>query len=337
MRRWLLLAVVLAACAVVVTFFVVHPALAPESTSKATPQPQPAPSSPLAIAAVRAHPTPGGTITITNQLPPRSGCPTAVISYPSDGLTLYALLTTPPTPKPNGGYPVVVLAHGFINPASYSTTGTDYQTWIAQLCNAGYLVIKPDFRGNGQSQGDPVGGHFSAGYTYDLLNLVASLKTLPEANPSLVALIGHSMGGDVVLRSLVAPHGLPIKAAVIVSGAMDSLYNMAYSWPNSPPDVVADKASFIKTYGTPAQAPAVWHDASSINYVSQITIPVQIDVGSSDSVVPPAFSAHLDSALTGARINHQYYVYPGGDHQFSNPADAALLGSRIKAFLAANL
>jgi dipeptidyl aminopeptidase/acylaminoacyl peptidase len=246
-------------------------------------------------------------------------------------------MSIPPTPKPSTGYPVVILAHGYIDPSTYSTTGTDYQPWINALCNAGYLILKPDFRGNGASQGSPVGGHFSPAYTYDLLNLVASLHTLPEANLGRVALIGHSMGADVVLRTLVASHNLPIKAAILVSGVVASLQDIAYSWPNSPPDVVSDKASFIQTYGSPQQNPSVWHDASSINYVSSITAAVQIDVGNADTVVPPAFSASLSDALTNAKIPHEYFVYPEADHQFSDSASSQSLLIKAIQFLNSNL
>lgn len=291
------------------------PALANPSPSAA------AASSPIAIAAVRAHPLTPTAINLEQQLPARGGCHTSVVSYHSDGYKIYALQSLPPTPPPAGGYPVLILAHGYINPAAYVTTGTDYATFIAAYCNAGYLVLKPDYRGNGRSEGSAVGGHFAPGYTYDVLNLAASLRSLPQANPTRIALLGHSMGGHVVLHALVASHGLPIKAAVIASGVVGSLQDIAYAWPSPvPTDLPPVRNQIIKQYGSPQQNPAFWHDASAINYVSAIPCPVQINHGTADTIVPIAFSQALDSALTTAHKSHQFNIYPSGDHQYTDPA-----------------
>lgn len=274
----------------------------------------------LSIAAIRAHPLTPGPITAEQQLPARSGCPTSVVSYRSDGFKIYALMSLPPTPPPAGGYPTLILAHGYINPQSYQTTGTDYAAFIAAYCNAGYLVLKPDYRGNGHSEGVPEGGHFSPAYTYDILNLAASLRSLPQTNPARLALLGHSLGGHVLLRALVASHDLPIKAAILASGVVGSLQDIAYHWPSPvPSDIPPIRDQVIAQYGSPQQNPAFWHDASAINYVSAIHCPVQINHGTADTVVPIAFSQHLDAALTAAGKPHEFNAYPGGDHQYTNP------------------
>jgi dipeptidyl aminopeptidase/acylaminoacyl peptidase len=306
--------------------------IAPPTQVRTTPSPDP-----ITIAAIRNHPTPGGVITITSQLAARDSCPTYVVSYPSDGLKINALMTLPPTAKPAAGYPVLILAHGYIVPSQYQTAGLDYQPFIDYFCNAGYAVFKPDYRGNGTSQGQPVSGQFDPGYTYDILNLVASLPSNKSLNATRVGLIGHSLGGAVVLRALVASHGLPIKAAVFMAGVVGSLENIAYNWPGAPADVAPYRAAFIEKYGTPQQNPTLWHDASAINYVSQIDIPVQINVDSGDSVVPPAFSASLNQAMTAAGKTPQYLTYPGDDHQFSSSTNRAQLVQQIASFFAAHI
>ena len=297
------------------------------------------PAGDLAITAVQAHPLTPGRITVEQTLPARGGCPTSIVSYHSDGYTIYALMSTPPTPGPAGGYPVLILAHGYINPSQYQTAGTDYAGFISAYCNAGYLVLKPDYRGNGRSEGPASGGHFSAGYTYDVLNLAASLRSLPTADPGRIGLLGHSMGGHVVLRALVASHGLPIKAAVFASGVVGSLQDIAYYWPRYevPPDIPPIRDQIVQTYGSPAENPAFWHDASAVNYVSAIPCPVQINHGDADAVVPLAFSRHLDAALTAADKPHEFHIYPGGDHQYTDPAVRQQFLSNSINFLKAHL
>jgi len=319
MKRYVLGALVLLTTAATLAALK-HPRLNTPTTHSPSPTASTAsPAGDLAITAIRTHPLTPGAIAVEQQLAPRSGCPTAVVSYHSDSYKIYALESMPPTPPPAGGYPVLILAHGYVDPAQYQTAGADYASFIAAYCQAGYIVLKPDYRGNGHSEGPAVGGHFSPGYTYDILNLAASLHSLPHANPNRIALLGHSMGGHVVLRALVAAHGLPIKAAVFASGVVGSLQDIAYNWPSPvPSDIPPIRDQVISQYGTPRQNPAFWHDASAINYVAAIPCPVQINHGSADTVVPLAFSQALDAALTAAHIPHEFHVYPGGDHQYTN-------------------
>ncbi|HEY2004511.1 MAG TPA: alpha/beta fold hydrolase [Candidatus Saccharimonadia bacterium] len=320
MKRYVLVALVLlAAFAVFTAINHPHPAVPPVRTTTPTASTS-SPAGDLAITAIRAHPLTPGAITVEQQLAPRSGCATAVVSYHSDGYKIFALETRPPTPPPAGGYPVLILAHGYIDPTQYQTTGTDYASFIAAYCAQGYLVLKPDYRGNGHSEGIAVGGHFSPAYTYDILNLAASLRSLPQADSNRIALLGHSMGGHVVLRALVATHGLPIKAAVFASGVVGSLQDIAYHWPSPvPSDIPPVRDQVIAQHGSPQQDPTFWHDASAINYVSAVPCPVQINHGSADTVVPLAFSQHLDTALSAAHIPHEFHIYPGGDHQYTDP------------------
>lgn len=312
---------------------------APAVSRHATPAPSTKPAEPLAIETIRRHALTPGPITIESDLGMRDGCRISDVSYRSDGFKVYALLTQPSADPPADGYPVLVLAHGYIKPDEYQTAGTDYQGFTNVYCGAGYAVLKPDFRGHGRSEGTAAGGHFSPDYTYDLLNLTASLPTLPGLNARRVGWLGHSMGAHVVLRGLVASHGLPVKAAVLVSGVVGSLEDIAYRWdrPELPPDVQALRTRILAQLGTPAQNPGFWHDGSAINYVAAVPAPIQIHHGDADSVVPLAFSQHLDAALTEAHKPHELFVYDGGDHQFTDPASRQLYLERSTSFLEANL
>lgn len=298
-----------------------------QAINKPTATAMPTPN-PLAIETMRRHPTPGGPIAVESEVEGRGGCRTFVVSYPSDGLKVYALMQQPATPQPASGYPTILLLHGYIPPTEYSTTSSDYQEFMNSYCSHGYLVFKPDFRGNGNSGGNPAGGHFAPDYTYDVLNLISSLKSISLADAGKVGIIGHSMGAHVALKTAVISS--QVKATVVVSGVVGSLEDIAYNWPNLqiPPDAVASRDKILAAIGSPAQNPSWWHDGSAINYVGAIAGPVQIHYGLSDVVVPLLFSQHLDEALTKSNKPHQFYTYPETDHQFLNSTSRQLLFDR---------
>ncbi|MBW4061846.1 alpha/beta fold hydrolase [Candidatus Saccharibacteria bacterium] len=305
-------------------------------TSFTKPEPDGDEPNPAAIEAVRLHPLTPGVIAAVKTVAPRAGCPTNIVSFHSDGLTQYALATRPVAAMPRGGYPVIIFAHGYTDSKTYKTDNTQYQAMIESYCQHGYLILKPDYRGVGSSQGVASNGLFSPDDTYDVLNLAASMPTYPLANPSRIVLIGHSMGGAIILRAGVAPHNMPIRGLITIAGAVDSLPNLAFHWTGRvPPDVAIKRRQVLGAEGPPSQNPAYWHDASSINYVSSLSVPVQINQGLTDVSVPPAFAAKLNLALTAAGKTHEYFTYPDTGHLFVNPTGLSDLLKNNNAFLAA--
>lgn len=319
-----------------------HTPAMPGPTKTASPLPVATPAlDPIQIEAIRARAYPGSNITQTQDLGTvAGGAHNTVVSFVSDGLTEYALMSTPAGSAPAGGWPVVILLHGYIDPAAYSTTGTEYRSYITAFTAAGYVVIKPDFRGHGASQGEASGGHFSPAYTYDTLNLMASIKQTSNLNPARIGLFGHSLGGHVALRTAVASAN--VKATVIMAGVVGSIYDLLYNWPRSPmpndrPVAVVSGArqALIAKYGDPKANPAFWESASAINYVKYISGAVQIHHDTLDSTVPVSFSRSLEAALKAANIPQEAYYYEGDDHQFSS--FQSLLLSRTVAFYKARL
>jgi len=67
-----------------------------------------------------------------------------------------------------------------------------------------------------------------------------------------------------------------------------------------------------------AQAPSV----SPIDFVSKDDPPVLLIHGDADMLVPIAHSQRLRAALASAGVTVDFVTIPGGDHGFTNPADA---------------
>jgi pimeloyl-ACP methyl ester carboxylesterase len=87
----------------------------------------------------------------------------------------------------NPGAPPLVLVHG----------GRDHcrnWDWVAEELRKDWHIIAPDLRGHGDSAWSQDGTYMMAGYVYDLAQLIHQQARAP------VTLIGHSLGGNVVLR-----------------------------------------------------------------------------------------------------------------------------------------
>ena len=103
------------------------------------------------------------------------------ITYKSDNLLQYALMNVPKGTMPQSGWPVIFVNHGHIDPQIYSTANS-YINTSAYYANAGFLVLKPDYRGHGRSEGEADGVLSRINYAADVLNLIAAVKKLDTAD-----------------------------------------------------------------------------------------------------------------------------------------------------------
>lgn len=242
-----------------------------------------------------------------------------VVSFavPSDGLTEYGLMTTPLSKMPPRGYPVIILLHGYYNPQQYSTL-TGFLNDMDFYSQHGFIVVKPDLRGQGLSAqaGLPEGAYYSMAYNTDIMSLISSLKHTNYIDKSSINLWGQSLGAYLALKVSVLSHD--IKNTILLSGPVGEIQDMykMYIAPSDQDNPIAYrvKQAAITKYGNPLTNPNFWENASPINFINGSSSFYQIHVGSDDKVVPPIFSKQLDDALTTDHKPHQYFVYPGGNH-----------------------
>jgi len=286
---------------------------------------------PLSIEYLRSRDYPGSEIKIEQTLPDKGNYHQYIASYQSDGLKIYALLTVPVGNKPDGGWPVILFNHGYIAPQDYSTTSR-YVAYVDYFARNGYVVFKPDYRGNGKSEGQPGSAYYSANYVIDDLNALSSIQKFPEVNPDKVGIWGHSMGGNITLKDLVIKPD-SIKAAVIWGGVVGSYDDLINNWqhrvsyrPNSEDLRLRNqnRQNIINMYGTPSSNPDFWNSIDPTYYISDIKTPVQLDVGGADNEVPNDFSKSLYDKLQSLNKTSEYYIYPGSDHNISQGFNLAM-------------
>jgi uncharacterized protein len=273
------------------------PTLTPPPTD--TPTPTPTPEHPLMIEVMRRAEYPGSEMVIETTLDPGENYDRYIASYMSDGYKIYGLLTRPFGPRPPTGFPVILFNHGYIPPAEYRTTHR-YLDYVDYFARAGYMVFRSDYRGHGNSEGPPGGAYSNPGYTIDVLNALAAVKTLPSADPTRVGMWGHSMGGYITLRSMVISD--EIKAGVIWGGVVGPYPDLfargaatatAVATLGTPAAEGGDAPVFrfsrwrgdlYNTYGSPEENPAFWNSISANAYLGEISGPVQLHHGVDDDV-----------------------------------------------------
>jgi uncharacterized protein len=304
------------------------------NTQKITPIPT-QPIHPLNLNYMKTNSYPGSQIIVEQTLNPGINYRQYIASYISEKLKIYALLTIPDGQPPTGGWPVILFNHGYIPPKQYRTTER-YVAYVDEFARNGYIIFKPDYRGNGLSDGTPTGAYYSPDYTIDDLNALSSIKKYPVANPNKIGIWGHSMGGNITLRDLVINQD--IKAAVIWGGVVGSYDDLIYNWQNRvsyhPPadDLLLrnnGRTALIQKHGTPKSNPNFWNSIDPTANLSSIITPIQLNVGGNDAEVPIIFSEKLFKNLQLAGKNAEYIVYPGSDHNISQSFSIAMQNSLI--------
>mgnify|MGYP001495099063 CR=1 FL=1 len=282
-----------------------RPALAP---------PTPERTAGLAIAELAARSYGEGELRVEQLLAVTAAFTRTLISYPSDGVTVYGFMNVP---QGAGPFPVVVVNHGYVDPAIYHTL--NYTTRYADaLARAGFIAIHPNFRGYPPSQDGP--NEFRTGFALDVLNLVGLVRRLggrpgplQQADPAAIGLWGHSMGGGVSLRSVVVDPGIK---AVVLYGAMSGDEQR-----NHERILFFSGGQRGQWEEGEAPSPADLARISPINFLDRINAAVSIHHGELDDQVPLAWSVELCALLEALHKRVECYTYPGAPHTFGGAAD----------------
>ena len=262
----------------------------------------------------------GGVIQIEGILANGADFSRYIFKYRSEGLDLYGFMNVP---AGEGPFPVVVVLHGYVDPAEYSMM--DYSTRYADaLAEAGYIVLHPNLRGYGASQNayNPVG----MGDTIDILNLLALARSqagvsgpLEKADGEHIGIWGHSMGGGIVLKVIEIDQN--IDAAVLYASInADEKINLDF--------FEFDGRGNFKLQTTDE----VLRSLSASTYLDRIDTVVSIHHGTADTVVPEEWSHQLCSDLGTLQKDVYCYFYEDQPHTFQNSGDTLFIQRMIEFF-----
>lgn len=294
----------------------------PTDTPTATPSPTPDPYAEWTVDGLAARVYGDGELQIEQVLAVTNAFTRTLVTFPSDGLTIYGFMNVPQGPGP---FPVVLVLHGYVDPARYNTL--TYTTGYADaLARAGYLVIHPNFRNWPPSDSGPE--DYRVGQAVDVLHLLGLVQKmggqpgpLAQADPDRIGVWGHSMGGGIAQRVIAVSQDVD---AAVLYGSMSGDEALNHQrilfftngarglWDVAPPDEALQRIS-------------------PINYLDRVTAAVSIHHGSQDEQVPLAWSEDLCSRLQALEKEVECFTYQGQPHTFVGEGDR-LFVQRVREF-----
>ena len=269
-----------------------------------TPAPSPTPPlPPYYIESLRARAYPGGKVAVGEVMSRGAGYTKYHMSWPSGSQTMTGTISLPDGAGP---FPVAVVNHGFIPPERY-WIGQDSGIFGDPMAAHGFISVAPNWPGYSGSGPAPPDLPQIVGELVTALDLVSSLSSLPQADTSKIAFIGHSNGGGISeLAMVVDPR---IKAVVLHGPVSSDMADNARKWWLQRPDSLA-------ALGQPDTNPEGYGHLSPRNYFAAGQPPVLIIQGTADHTIPADWTNATYSALQKAGIDSKLMWFDGADHDF---------------------
>lgn len=238
-----------------------------------------------------------------------------LFSFQTDGQKVTGMLNLP---QKQGKMPVVVMLRGYADDAVYFT-GLGTRKGAAVFAENGFITLAPDFLGFGGSEtssADILEARFERPVT--VLNLLASVKNLPQADPDKIFLWGHSNGGQIALSVLeISQKPIPTTLwAPVTKGFPESVLQYMTDLDDQGLKVKKAIDDFQNLYDSKYYSiDHYWHD---------IQATIQVHQGTTDEYIDTEWTDNFVKNLKDLGKNITYYKYPGNDHNLSKDWDAVV-------------
>ncbi len=252
------------------------------------------------------------------------------VSYESGGLTISGIMVKP---RGKGPFPVVVLAHGYINPDTY-WSGQGFRREQDWLGRNGYVALHVDYRNHARSDKDPKNDvSLRLGYAEDVIGAALAVEDseFRYLDRNKIALLGRSMGGGVAFQALVMQPGV-FDAAITYASTSTLAADNFNKWTRNMYPV---GKQVLTAYGSPRKNPKVWQDMSSRYFFSRVTEPVLIIHGTKDQSCDISWARATHKELQRNGVDVTYVEYPGAPHYMYGEWSDSI--KQVDRFLSTNL
>ncbi|MEV8220597.1 prolyl oligopeptidase family serine peptidase [Microbacterium sp. NPDC077391] len=215
--------------------------------------------------------------------------------------------TNPDVSAPEGDLPpYIVMVHGGPTAHVSGAASTAYAYWTSR----GIGVLDVNYGGStgyGRAYRERLDGQWGI---VDVDDVIAAARGMAEsglADPARIAIRGGSAGGWTVLCALV--RGGTFTAGISRYGVADLRM------------LAAETHDFEAHYidglvGPLPEAESVYIERSPLSHADRIDVPVLLQQGSDDRVVPPSQSEAIRDALAARGVPHEYLLFEGEGHGF---------------------
>jgi len=244
-----------------------------------------------------------------------------------DGLTLHGYLTLPVA---SGGkaLPLIINPHG--GPFGLYD-GPDFDDDSQLLAQAGYAVLRINFRGSGHygRAFEQAGARqWGRAMQDDLTDATRWAIDQGIADPSKICIYGASYGGYAALMGVAREQTL-YRCAVGYVGVYD-LPRMV----SDDSDGAASTQTWLKDW---VGAPDALAEISPVNLADRIKVPVFLASGGKDTRAPPVHNERMEKALKRAGVPVQTLYYDDEGHGYFADDHRREYYRRLLAFLAPHL
>ena len=241
-----------------------------------------------------------------------------IFTYKAEGKTISGKINLPEGNPPESGWPVVILIRGFVEPEIYAS-GVGSQRVGEFLASNGFITLAPDFLGFGLSDPPPnnvLEERFLRPVA--VLELIASVASLPQANPNKIFIWGHSNGGQIAL-SVLEISGASYPTSLWAPVSKPFPYSILYYT-----DEFEDYGKALRKVVAGFEAIYNADEFSIHHYYDWINAPIHIHQGTADEAVPLTWSQALAETLEAKGEEVILYVYPQADHNLLDGWDTAV-------------
>ncbi len=182
----------------------------------------------------------------------------------------------------------------------------------SELTEEGFMALRFDFSGNGQSEGD----FAESTYSKQISEMTTAIALLSKKGASWIGLAGHSLGAAIAL--LTAAQQQAVKTVCILAGRLSGLNAMYFLSQTQRRELQNTGRVLFSSRGRSLQLPKdFFADAEQYNLpevVTSIQIPLLVVHGDNDEIIP-VHEAYQAQELNPA--NTKLAVIPQADHMFS--------------------
>jgi len=265
-----------------------------------------------AFEALRQRPYPSSEIKLEHVISQEAAYTSWLFSYLSDGQRVTGMANLP---EGKGPFSVVIMLRGHVDDEVYFT-GVGTHKAAGVLAANGFLTLAPDFLGFGgsdSSSADILEARFTRPVT--VLNLLAAIKSLPQADETHLGLWAHSNGGQIALSVLeISQRALPTTLwAPVTKGFPESVLTFMGEMDDQWFKVKKALADFAQLYDS--------QNYSIDHYFGDITAPMQLHQGGQDALVPASWSQAFVERMNQLGKKIDYYYYPSSDHNLKQNWD----------------